>query len=80
MAEIPPWRDLHTALLGVGVAPVGTQPAVAAPSGGSVVDVEARAALVQVLDVLVAFGLAEPTPAAPKAKPSPAPRRKPQVH
>ncbi|WP_147200992.1 hypothetical protein [Pseudonocardia asaccharolytica] len=59
----PPWRHLHTAALGVGVEPVGTQPAVSAPAGGEVVDTEARAALAEVLRVLEAFGLtAAPRP------------------
>lgn len=62
------WRELGTLALGVGVEPVGTQPAVPAPTGGKVVDEQARATLVAVLAVLGTFGLTElPAPGATPA-------------
>lgn len=61
--DAPAWRDISTELFGVGGAkPVGAQPAVPAPVGGTVVDEQARAAIAALTEALVAFGLVLPAP------------------
>jgi hypothetical protein len=53
------WKWLRTKKFGVDIAPVERQAAVAAPTGGSTTDAEARTAINAVIAVLVAYGMVE---------------------
>lgn len=51
--------QLQTASFGLGTSPVGRQPDITAPSGGTTIDGQARTAISEIISTLETFGLTQ---------------------